>query len=106
VVLPIPQFNTIGKKPSNSLGSARWTQCSDYERVDAALSTTIYVKMLDEGTDVWRPVVADKVSEDVFRLVGTHDDSEEWEFPTGSLVRVENRKMSSGMSIVAVALAE
>jgi hypothetical protein len=62
--------------------------------------------MLDEGTDVWRPVVAEKVSEDVFRLVGTHDNTEEWEFPTGSMVRVQNRKLSSGVRLVAVSLVE
>jgi hypothetical protein len=61
--------------------------------------------MFDEGTDVWRPVVAEKVSEGVFRMVGNHDDTEEWEFPTGSVVRVETRKLSSGMRVVAVALA-
>lgn len=81
-------------------------KCSDDTRVEAALPTTIYVKMSDEGTDVWRPVAAEKLTEDVFRLVGAHDDTEEWEFPTGSIVRVRNRKLSSGMHLVAVSLAE
>ena len=62
--------------------------------------------MLNEGTDVWRPVVAEKVSEDAFRLVGTYDDTEEWEFSTGSVVRAETRKLSSGLRFVTVALAE
>lgn len=64
------------------------------------------MKLLDEGTDVWRPVDAKKVSEDVYQLVGTNDDSEKWEYPTGSVVRVETREFASGTDVVAVALAD
>lgn len=70
------------------------------------MTATVYVKLLDEGTDVWRPVVAEKVAEGLFRLVGKRDDSDEvWEFDTGSIVRVERRTLSSGSEIVAVELA-
>ena len=66
------------------------------------MTTTIYVKLMDEGTDVWRPVDAKKVSDDLFRLVGKNDESEMWEFPSGSIVRVEKRTLSSGSEVVAV----
>jgi len=64
------------------------------------------VRLLNEGTDVWRPVNAERISESIFRLIGTHDDSEEWEFSAGSRVRVETRELSSGTEIVAVEMAD
>lgn len=77
-------------------------RCSGYEKINIALTTTIYVRLLDEGTDVWRPVDAEKISDSIFRLIGTHDDSERWEFSTGSRVRVETRELASGAEVVAV----
>jgi len=68
--------------------------------------TTIYVKLLDEGTDVLRPVDAVEISDGLFHLVGMNDESEEWEFPCGSIVRVEKRTLSSRSELVAVKLAE
>jgi len=69
-------------------------------------STKIYVYLLDEGTDVWRPVESERVSDGLYRLIGEPpNDTENWEFPTGSIVRVENRELSGGMALVAVALA-
>ena len=70
------------------------------------MTTTIYVKLLGEGTDVWRPVDAKRVSDGLFRLVGTNDESETWMFPLGSIVRVEKRTLSFGLAVVAVELAE
>ena len=69
------------------------------------VTTTIYVRLLDEGTDVWRPVDAMRVSDGLYRLVGTHVDAEKWEFPSGNIVRVEKRKLSSGSEVVAAELA-
>ncbi len=70
------------------------------------MTSNIYVKLLDEGIDVWRPVEAEKISEDVYRLVETHDETEVWEFETGSVVRVEARALASGKSIVAVGIVD
>jgi hypothetical protein len=68
-----------------------------------ATRTKIYVYLLDEGTDVWRPVDAEKVADDLYRLIGSPpDDTENWEFQTGSVVRVENRTLSDGPALVAV----
>lgn len=70
------------------------------------MTTTIYVKLLDEGTDVWRPVDAERISDSVYRLVGTQDDTEKWEFASGSRVYVEKRNLASGSEVVAVGLAD
>jgi hypothetical protein len=63
---------------------------------------TIYVELLDEGVDVWRPVEAERVGE-FFRIVGLPPESERWTFPSGSLVRCEQRELSHGSALVAVA---
>lgn len=66
---------------------------------------TIYVKLLDEGTDVWRPVQAQHLHEQSFLLVGKPSDDETWEFAPGSRVICEQRELSDGICDVAVRLA-
>ncbi len=64
---------------------------------------TIYVYLLDEGTDVWRPVDADQASPGYFRITSLKDDPDEtWQFATGELVRCEMRRLSEGECLVAV----
>ena len=47
---------------------------------------TIYVALLDEGIDVWRPVEAQKVSSDTYLIVDQDYDprTERWEFEPGN----------------------
>jgi hypothetical protein len=49
------------------------------------MTTTVYVRLLDEGTDVWRPVEADQDG-DLFKLIGPMPDDEHWEFIPGTIV--------------------
>ena len=77
----------------------------DYVVAATAQLTKIYVYLLNEGVDVWRPVDAEKVENDLYRLVGSPpDETEHWEFPTGSVVRAEIRSLSEGPTLVAVEL--
>jgi hypothetical protein len=65
---------------------------------------TIYVPLLDEGVDVWRPVPAHRVEQDVFVILrpDSYDPSDEsWEFPPGSIVRCRNRQTSGGTVLAA-----
>jgi hypothetical protein len=64
-------------------------------------SGTIYVALRDEAVDVWRPVDARRVG-DRYRIVSKTPPQEDWEFPPGSLVRCELRKLAEGWSLVAV----
>ena len=71
-------------------------------------SITIYVRLLDEGTDVWRPTLATVCGDGVFRSLATpnyNPEDESWEFLPGERVRCEKRKLSGGECIVAVELA-
>jgi hypothetical protein len=62
-----------------------------------AVSTTIYISLLDEGSPCWRPVAAEPVGTDVYRVVGTRtDDTETWEFVTGDSVRCREQTFSDG----------
>ena len=54
---------------------------------------TIYVYLLDENVDVWRPVEAEPVG-DAFRIVGEPPDDEKWEFQPGEVVRCETRMLT------------
>ena len=59
----------------------------------------IFVALVDEGTDVWRPVKARPLGEDLFRIVGVEGDvsDETWQFPPGAIVRCERRQFSDGL---------
>lgn len=65
---------------------------------------TIYVSLMDEGTDVWRPVQAEKQIDGSYIIVSRNDDpgDEKWQFPSGSVVRCELRQLSGGVRLVAV----
>lgn len=67
--------------------------------------TTILVKLLDEGTLVYRPVPAEAMSDGTFVVKGPETgppDDETWEFQPGDIVRVECRPTSDGVRYVAV----
>jgi hypothetical protein len=69
-------------------------------------SETIYVALLDEGTDVWRPVQAERLPDGLYRIVSVNEnpDDERWEFATVSIVRCEQKRLSGGVRAVAVAV--
>ena len=57
---------------------------------------TIYISLLDEGTDVWRPVSGERVFDKVYRITGTPpDDTEKWEFTTGDIVQCRVQKFAT-----------
>jgi hypothetical protein len=51
--------------------------------------TTIYVYLLDEGVDCWRPIDAVKRGDNLYEIVSKNPDPEDekWEFSTGDVVR-------------------
>ncbi len=73
----------------------------------ATVSTTetIYVRLLDEGVNVWRPVPAVPLGAGVFRLGNDRMPEEIWEFPPGSSVLAVAETLSDGIRLVAVTAA-
>lgn len=66
------------------------------DRVDGEAGTaTIYVALLDEGVDVWRPVKARRLGADAYLILDQDYDRsvETWAFEPGAVVtcRRENR---------------
>jgi len=66
---------------------------------------TIYVHLLNEGTEVLRPVKAREISELVYQLLRPDDydaGHEEWEFLPGSTVRCVAQVREDEPVLVAV----
>ena len=63
--------------------------------------TTIYVALEGEGVDAWRPVGARREGT-YYRIVAETPADEAWAFPSGALVRCEERELSDGPVLVAV----
>ena len=55
---------------------------------------TIYIPLLDEGVNVWRPVQAEHVGSDLYRLTGQPPDDETWAFAAGDVVRCRPQTLS------------
>lgn len=66
--------------------------------------TTIFMPLLNEGVDVWRPVDATHVSSDTYRIEGAIPDHEDWAFAPGSVVRCERKMLSRGERLTAVCI--
>ncbi|QLC21236.1 hypothetical protein HFP51_02960 [Parasphingopyxis sp. CP4] len=58
--------------------------------------TKIFMPLLNEGTDVWRPVEATLVDANSYRVEGTPSDGEEWAYGSGTIVLCEWNTLSSG----------
>jgi len=59
----------------------------------------IYVSLLEEGTDVWRPVPARRLGPSVYLIYPEapyNRDDEIWEFPPGSRVVIAEKVLSGG----------
>ncbi len=67
--------------------------------------TTIYIRLLDEDTEVFRPTLAEPLGQDAFRVLPTSNydpQDEKWEFVPGSVVECEKRKLDGEEILVAV----
>lgn len=70
------------------------------------MSETIYVKLVDESVSVWRPVLAQKIQNEVYKILPPPANEipkdEKWEFNPGSLVEVREKLMDDHFVKVAV----
>jgi hypothetical protein len=64
----------------------------------------IYVYLLDEGTDVWRPVDAILLQESIYQINpdSAIPETEIWQFLPGDIVRCEEKRFIKGRGLVAV----
>jgi hypothetical protein len=68
---------------------------------------TIYVALLDEGIDVWRPVEAERLSRDRYLIIDQAYDRgvERWQFEPGVVVRCRKEKRDGRSILVATEAA-
>jgi hypothetical protein len=68
---------------------------------------TIYVALLDEGIDVWRPVAARRLSPDRWLILDQDYDRaiERWEFEPGTVVRCRLQDRDGRQILVATGAA-
>ena len=66
---------------------------------------TVYVELLDEGVRSWRPVQADHLGADRYRLHGPIPANETWAFRPGEVVCCREQHMSDGVVLVVLARA-
>jgi hypothetical protein len=67
--------------------------------------TTIYMPLMNEGVEVWRPVEAEPLGGEMYRITGAQPPEEEWAFAPGRVVRCAARQLSGGECLVAIELA-
>ena len=68
-------------------------------------SEEVYVPLLDEGLNVWRPAPAARLADGTYVLLHPDDydpQDEAWEFPPGTIVECERRHTSDGEILAAV----
>ena len=75
------------------------------KRISDESLTTIYMPLLNEGTEVWRPVEAMKVGELGYMVTENAPPDEQWAFQPGHVLRCEQRQLGGGVHLVPVAKA-
>jgi len=60
------------------------------------MDSVIYMPLLGEGTDCWRPVRSVQVDEGVFEVLDQLREGESWAFAPGSRVRCRNHVFTTG----------
>ena len=66
----------------------------------------IYIPLLSEGTNCWRPTQAEQVGSDTYRIVEARPSGEEWPVATGDVVRCELRRFADGFDGLVVIIPE
>ncbi len=72
------------------------------------MSEVIYMPLRDEGIDCWRPVHAERISNDIYEVaVDVEPSDEHWAFSPHSLVRCREHVFTDGQTgLVAFELAQ
>ena len=69
-------------------------------------SAGLLMPLLDEGTEVWRPVAVEPLGAGAYRILGPMPEDEAWAFAPGSVVVSQLRIFADGEERpVAAALA-
>jgi hypothetical protein len=64
---------------------------------------TLYLKLRNEGTDVWRPVEAEPVAANLYRILSHPVEHEDWPVTQNEIVECENQILSGEECLVVKA---
>lgn len=65
----------------------------------------VYIELLDEGSETWRPTQALEIGNGLYKLLPTSDydpEDEAWAFLPGDTVRIEETHFANGVTGLAV----
>ena len=65
------------------------------------MTITIYVKLRNEGTEVWRPVEAESVGANLYRIVRHQPEGEDWPAAQNDIVECDLKMLSGEDRLVA-----
>ena len=65
-------------------------------------TVTIFVYLLDEGTDCWRPVEAEDLNNGTFRIISENSEDENWQFEPGDIVSCMTKRFQNGQVSLVV----
>ena len=68
----------------------------------------IYIRLMDEGTEVFRPTDAEVLGGDRFKVLPTHDydpEDEQWEFVPGTVVSGVHKNLEGEDVLIAVTMS-
>lgn len=65
---------------------------------------TVWMPLLNEGVDVWRPVEAEAMPSGWYRIKSVNEQplNEKWAFGTGDVVVCQDRQLSEGQRLIVV----
>ena len=66
----------------------------------------VYMPLLNEGANCWRPVAAEQVGSDTYRILEKRPEKETWPVSTGDIVRCEPRKFADGLDGLVVVVPD
>lgn len=64
--------------------------------IKAAKFVIIYVRLLNEGTDVWRPIEAEPLPDGRYKIVSEMPPDEDWAVPPGAVVECRRKVLKEG----------
>ena len=64
------------------------------------MTITVYVKLRNEGTDVWRPAEAEAVRANLYRILSRPPEDEDWPVSTNEIVECELKMLPGGDCLV------
>jgi hypothetical protein len=62
---------------------------------------TIYVELLREGTQCWRPVHAEQLGNELYRIIDAMPEDEAWAFAPGETVKCKMHRFANGDGLLA-----